>query len=334
VAVFQSSPETFLVEEIPAYLPSGTGEHCFIFLEKRDLTTPEACKRLARALAISERDIGCAGLKDRHAITRQWLSIPAAAEAGLSGLALEGMRVLQHSRHNNKLRTGHNKGNRFTLVLRNVSDGERPQIEARFATLLVEGLPNRFGVQRFGQQKDNAEQGLAILKGERRERDGRKRRFLLSALQSAVFNEVLALRQARGILRKVIEGDVLQKTDTGGVFYTDDPVADQLRFDAGAITTTGPLPGSRVLNPPPGTEAERLETAIAATIGLSREAILAVDHDLPGARRALLVPVTPEVFSDESVEAPLEPQSLRLCFRLPSGSYATTLIEALGVTLC
>jgi tRNA pseudouridine13 synthase len=333
VAVFQSSPETFLVEEIPAYPPSGSGEHCFIFLEKRDLTTPEACKRLARALAISDRDIGYAGLKDRHAITRQWLSIPAAAEAKLSGLDLEGMRVLQHSRHNNKLRTGHNKGNRFTVVLRDVSDEERPRIEAQFAALLTLGLPNRFGVQRFGQQKDNAEQGLAVLKGEKRERDGRKRRFLLSALQSAVFNEVLALRIARGILRMVIEGDVLQKTDTGGVFYTDDPVADQLRLDAGALTTTGPLPGSRVLNPPPGTEADRLESTVAAEHGLSREAIVAaVDHDLPGARRPLVVPVTPEPL--QSVEGPVEPQTLRLCFRLPSGSYATTLIEAIGVTLC
>jgi len=333
VAVFQPSPATFLVEELPAYSPSGAGEHCFVFLEKQDLTTPEACKRLARALSISDRDIGCAGLKDRHAITRQWLSVPAAAEPRLSGLALEGMRILQHSRHNNKLRTGHNKGNRFTVVLQQVSDTERPALLAAYSAILKDGLPNRFGAQRFGQQQDNALQGLAIFNGERQERDGKKRRFLLSALQSAVFNEVLLQRQQDGTVRRVLSGDVLQKTDTGGVFYSDDAAADQLRLDAGAVTTTGPLPGTRVLQPPAGTEAFALESAIAARYGLTAEALKATRHDLPGARRPLVVPVT-EDLPQHDLPDEKTPGTLRLSFQLPSGSYATTLIEAIGATLC
>ena len=108
--------EDFVVDEEPAYLPSGTGDHVFVRIEKRGLATPVAVTQLARALGVKDRDIGVAGMKDRHAVTTQWLSLPppVTPEAALAVIA-EGLRVLEARRHGHKLRTGHVRGNRFRL---------------------------------------------------------------------------------------------------------------------------------------------------------------------------------------------------------------------------
>ena len=74
--VLRTSCEEFFVDEEPAYLPAGAGDHVFVRIEKRGLTTPQAVERIARALSVNARDIGVAGMKDRHAVTRQWLSLP------------------------------------------------------------------------------------------------------------------------------------------------------------------------------------------------------------------------------------------------------------------
>lgn len=327
MARFVSSPDTFLVEELPAYLPTGTGEHTFVWIEKRDLTTWDAVNTLARRLGVAPRDIGCAGLKDKHAVTRQWLSIPRVAPEAALAAGDDQLRVLRAEPHGNKLRTGHLRGNRFEVVLTALAPGEGQQLVERLATLAREGLPNRYGDQRFGRDGDNVTRGIALLRGERRERDARRRRLWLSSVQSAVFNEVLRARTDGGLLRRVLAGDVLQKAASGGVFVTEDPALDQPRLDAGEIVTTGPMPGGWAKEPPPDTAARALEDAALAAIGVTREE-LASDRDLPGTRRPLLVPVTDAA----AVEPPApDATSLRITFALPAGTYATVLIEALGV---
>src|SRR5690242_15079779 len=114
---FVPSPETFVVEEIPAYEPSGEGEHTYVWIEKRGLTTMDAVKRLARALDTDARDIGYAGLKDRNAVTRQWISVPRVEPERVLAIAEPDLRVLAAKRHGNKLRTGHLRGNRFEVVV-------------------------------------------------------------------------------------------------------------------------------------------------------------------------------------------------------------------------
>ena len=329
MARFVSSPETFLVEELPAYLPAGTGEHTFVWIEKRDLTTWDAVNTLARRLGVEPRDIGCAGLKDKHALTRQWLSIPRVTPQAALAAGDDQLRVLRAELHGNKLRTGHLRGNRFEVVLTDLAAGEGQRLVERLATLAREGLPNRYGEQRFGRDGDNVTRGIALLRGQRRERDARRRRLWLSSVQSAVFNEVLRARAEAGLLRRVLAGDVLQKAASGGVFVTEDPAQDQPRLDAGEIVTTGPMPGGWAKEPPPDTAARVLEDAALATIGVTREE-LAAGRDLPGTRRPLLVPVTDAA----AVEAPApDATSLRIAFALPAGTYATVLIEALGVPL-
>ncbi len=249
---FTSTPDTFTVEEIPAYAPSGEGTHLFLWIEKRGLTTFDAIARLARALGLAPRDIGYAGLKDRHALTRQWLSLPGVAAERALAMADADLKVLQAVPHPHKLRLGHLRGNRFEVTLTgDATEGEREALRARFEALAASGVPNRFGAQRFGAGGDNAAVGLALLRGERRERDKRRRRLLLSALQSVVFNRALELRAASGDLAQVRGGDVLQKTDSGGLFVTTDPAVDQPRVDRGEVIPTGPLPGGREIRASP-----------------------------------------------------------------------------------
>jgi tRNA pseudouridine13 synthase len=325
LAVFASSPETFLVEEIPAYLPSGEGPHTFLWVEKQGLTTVEAVKRLAAALGVADRDVGYAGMKDRHATTRQWLSVPAVEPAAALAVEVAGCRVHEARRHGNKLRTGHLRGNRFEVVLTEVVAGEAEVIEARLRALGREGLPNTYGAQRFGVAGDNVRAGLALLRGERRERDFRRRKLLLSAVQSEVFNRALGRRAKSGGLLRVRAGDVLQKTASGGLFITEDPARDQARVDAGELVPTGPMPGSREVEPPLESEAGRLENEALAEVGVTRAELAAVGRDLPGARRPVLVRVT--------LEEPaivVEDGRMRLRFSLPAGSYATVVLQAIA----
>jgi tRNA pseudouridine13 synthase len=330
VARFVPSPQTFVVEEIPAYRPGGSGEHCFVWIEKRDLTTVEAARRLARALGVEARDVGHAGLKDRHATTRQFLSLPGVEpERALAFADGEGnLRVLEAARHGNKLRMGHLHGNRFEVVVEELAEGEGDLIEQRLRLLAETGLPNRYGEQRFGAAGDNVARALAVVRGELRERDRRRRFFLLSALQSAVFNRLLELRQERGGLLAVLAGDVLQKRASGGLFVCEDPAVDQPRVLARELVPTGPLPGNREREPPEGTPARALEDEALAAVGVGRHELAALGRDLPGARRPLVVHLDlaePAVVAEGSGR-------LRLRFSLPAGSYATVVMQALGVT--
>ena len=144
-------------------------------------------------------------MKDRHATTRQWLSVPKADPEAAQAIRRPELSVLAAARHPHKLRMGHLRANRFEVVLTGAAtDDEMQALRARFAELAARGVPNRFGDQRFGGAGDNAARGLALLRGERRERDKRKRRLLLSALQSAVFNRALELRAAGGALTRVL----------------------------------------------------------------------------------------------------------------------------------
>ncbi len=329
---FTPTSDTFVVEEVPAYLPSGQGEHTYLWIEKIDLTTFEAVRRIARACDVDARDVGYAGMKDRHATTRQWLSIPRLDPERALALAVDGVRVLDARRHGNKLRTGHLHGNRFEVVLTGATDGDQSDeraVSARLETLARDGLANRYGDQRFGATGENAAQGLAILRGERRERDQRKRRLLLSAAQSAVFNRYLELRAAGGDareLRRVRAGDVLQKTASGGSFVCTDVAIDQARVDAGEIVPTGPMPGTRVMDPPPDSEAGQLEQRALDDVGATRDDFARAGRDLPGARRPVIVNLE---LGAPAITAEPARGALRVRFGLPAGSYATVAIDCL-----
>jgi tRNA pseudouridine13 synthase len=331
--IFVPSIERFVVEEIAAYPPSGEGEHTYLWIEKRGLTTLEAVRLLASALGVEGRDLGYAGQKDRHATTRQWISVPRVDPERARLIDDPHLRVLAAARHGNKLRIGHLQGNRFEAVVTGPRDDDaRAQITERLQQAATRGLANRFGGQRFGAGGDNAAIGLALLRGQRRDRDHRRRKLMLSAAQSAVFNRCLVLRGAAGgeSLLQVRLGDVLQKTGSGGQFVCSDPAVDQARVDAGELVPTGPMPGGRVMEPPEGTPARALEDQALADVGATRDEFARAGRDLPGARRPVIVRVQPGEPAVSEEPSPVAGQmALRLRFALPAGCYATVVVADL-----
>ncbi|MDQ3262655.1 MAG: tRNA pseudouridine(13) synthase TruD [Myxococcota bacterium] len=313
-------PEDFQVEEQPAYLPNGAGEHLFLWIEKRGVDTPRVARALAAALGIKDREVSYAGLKDRHAITRQFFSVPSTAEEKLPAFSLEGVTVLSARRHQNKLRPGHLRGNIFTLRIREVTDPGAAR--AAFAQLTEEGLPNFFGAQRFGIRGDNAQQGMALLRGEKL--PVRPERFLrklyLSAAQSLLFNQALAARMDAGTWRTALLGDVLKKSDSGGAFVCVDPAVDQPRVDRFEVSPAGPLFGPKML---PATQAvAEAEAALLGPHGLHPSDFMRGGDETLGARRAYRVRLEEPQFLEEG-------RDLVLRFGLTSGSYASGVLEEL-----
>ncbi len=321
------SPEDFVVEEIAAYEPSGEGPHTFVRIEKRGRTTEQVARDLARAAGVAPREIGYAGRKDRHATTTQWFSVPDLPPEAAASLDLPDARVLAAARHGRKLRTGHLRGNRFTITLHGANEEEAAQAIVRLERFAKEGFANRFGAQRYGRDGDNAERGLAVLQGRERARDRREARFLVSALQSAVFDEALRTRTLP--LGEVELGDVAVVEGSGGLFLVEDLAREAERAVRFEISATGPIFGTRAgkRDPAPAGAPAAREAAALRSVGIDPEAPLEPPRGLrlAGGRRALRV--RPSETAGSFGEG-----GLRLGFTLPPGSYATVLLEALGAT--
>lgn len=167
--VIKVQPEDFLVEELPLYEASGTGTHTYALIEKRGIGTREALNRIAGALGVLRKDIGSAGLKDARAVTRQWISIEHVEPQRLEEVSVPAVRVLQTTRHTNKLKPGHLRGNRFVIRLRNpllpLEEAARIVGEA-LQVLTAKGVPNYFGPQRFGNRDDNHWLGKAVIQND------------------------------------------------------------------------------------------------------------------------------------------------------------------------
>lgn len=288
--------EDFVVTEMPLQRPAGAGEHLWLDIEKNGANTVFVAQQLAEAAGVQEWDVGYAGLKDRHAVTRQWFSIylPKGETPDLTLLQHPEFKVLGQSRHVKKLRRGDLQGNRFRIVLRDVA-GNRDAIEANLGAVASHGVPNYFGAQRFGHDGGNVEQGRAMLAREIRVRHPKKKGIYLSAVRSFVFNEVLALRIQQGLWGKTLPGDV---TDEAG-------------------RPTGPLWGrGRVITTD---QAQALENGVA-----ERHATLCdgMEHaGLDQDRRALVA--SPAGMSWEWPQA----DQLVLTFSLPAGTYATSVLN-------
>jgi tRNA pseudouridine13 synthase len=316
------APEDFRVDEVPAYLPSGAGPHLYVRIEKRGRTTRDVLCDLARALGIPERDAGYAGLKDRDAVTTQWLSFPCAKDPDPALLASPGVTVLEVSRHANKLRPGHVRANRFVLAVRG---GDLGRARACAEALAARGMANFFGPQRFGTAGRNAAVGGALLRGERTAETGRAvrdrflRRLSISAYQSELFNRWLAERLEDGLFDAALEGDVLKKLDTGGLFNCEDPGADGARVRAFEVSPAGPMFGHK-LRPAAG-EALAREARLLAAEKIALADFARGGGEAEGTRRAARLRVLVAL-------EPLE-DGYRTSFELPKGSYATVVMREL-----
>lgn len=314
----RSQPEDFVVEEVALYPPLGHGPHTHLWVEKRRRTTDDVLRALAEALDLPRREVGYAGRKDKHAVTRQWFSVPVTDPRRLAGLELDGARILARERHAERLRVGQLRGNRFLLTVREVDEAQGERARENLARLRERGLPNRFGRQRFGRDGKNAERGLTILASERVRGDRRRAWLMISALQGLVFNRVLERRACDGLL----PGDLAVVHDTGDFVLVDDPRAEAGRLAAFEISATGPIFGSKMRSPRGA--ARDLEDAVMAELGLPARGPRRPPRGvrLYGDRRPLRV-------RPANARANREAGSLRLGFELPAGSYATVLLEEL-----
>jgi tRNA pseudouridine13 synthase len=324
---FRSRPEDFVVDEIAAYEPCGEGDHLFVHFRKTGLNTAYAVRQLAEALGLDGRNAGTAGMKDRHAVTTQTASFPFAADRDpneVLALSLAGIEVLASVRHRNKLKTGHLRGNRFRIVLRGLDDDMFAHGDTELARIRANGVPNAFGPQRFGRAGDNAERALEFVRGDKRPPHNKKqRRFLFSALQSKLFNEVLARRVANGTVATLLGGDLAHKHDTGGLFLvpTEGPEFDDARDRAshGLLSATGPMFGAKMRWPEAEPEVIEREV-LAATLGdiSALEPFKALGK---GTRRPLRLWVDGLAWEPNPAEG-----SLAVSFVLPQGGYATTVL--------
>jgi tRNA pseudouridine13 synthase len=315
----KAEPAHFVVEEVPLYDPVGEGEHMYVCLTREGWTTRALQQRLTSLFDLREVDVGCAGLKDKHARVTQTFSLLLrdVDEATVTYRIQEALpvEVVWAKRHRNKLRRGHLLGNRFRIVVLQPEPEAMEQAEAITRALQEHGLPNFYGTQRFGIDGDNAQRGREVLFG-RGPRERWLKRFLLSAYQAALFNAWLTERIRRGWFERLLTGDIAKKTDTGGLFEVMDAEVELPRFQRREITYTGPIYGARMrwASGEPG-ELERmvLERAEVTTEMLRRAR-------LDGSRRPARL-----YLNDLSIEP--HPDGLLFTFTLPKGAYATTVLR-------
>lgn len=315
--VIRSTDDDFEVEELLGFEPSGQGEHLYLWIEKRDNNTQWVAGQLARWADLRPQDVGYAGLKDRRAVTRQWFSLwsPGRELPDPQALALPGVRVLRALRHDRKLKRGMHLGNRFRLVLRQLTPCAA--LEGRLEAIARAGVPNYYGEQRFGIGGGNLDGAEQLLSGGRRVKDRNRRGLLLSAARSYLFNQVLAERVRLQNWNAYLDGDRLMLAGSTNLLSLEESATAAARVARAELHPTAPLWGrGRALVEG---DSLALETAILAPFaswmdGLERAG-------LTRERRAL------RLLPDGMRWQWLDAESLAISFLLPPGTFATSVLR-------
>jgi tRNA pseudouridine13 synthase len=337
--VFNSSARDFTVEEIPLYEFTGEGEHLVLKVIKKEFTTWQMLDIISNHIGIRRRDIGYAGLKDKHAMTIQYISLPSKFEAQIEHFSHEKIKILSTTRHNNKIRVGHLKANRFKIRLKKVLGVQKDKLDSVLKWIEKNGVPNYFGKQRFGIDGNNWEEGKRLCEGRVKMRDRKKREFLMGAYQSYLFNNWLSKRMELNLLLekfseseaeelmgleksslngtkrqanffKLLEGDMMMHYPYGRLFYVEELLKESKRFESRDVAPTGLLPGKK----------SKVALGVAGKI----EAPFAEALSLNGTRRYAWIQVTE--ISKKYIE---ERAHYELSFVLPKGSYATNVLDVL-----
>lgn len=335
--VFKQSKDDFVVTELPLYDFSGEGEHLILKIRKKDLATWDAIEILAQFLNCSTREFGYAGLKDKNAMTVQSISIHRKFEEALNNFEHENIKILEKTYHNNKIKVGHLKGNKFFIRLKRVGLVEKRKIEEAISSIANYGIPNYFGFQRFGIEGDNYKKGKDIIDGKLKERNRNLKQMYINAYQSFLFNKWLSKRieisklvdafEPKEIYEKLnlpldvvkrmkkqkhpfklITGDLLSHYPYGKIFNIEDLETESDKFLARDRVPTGLLCGSRV------------KKSIDLAYEIEKEFDEKVQQE-DGARRFAWI--FPEDLESNYKE---EKNWMEIQFYLPKGSYATEVI--------
>jgi len=308
-------------EQLP-FLPCGEGEHLFIHIRKTGANTVFVARELAKYFKVKEQLVSYAGLKDRFAVTEQWFGVhvPGKKEYDLTDLIIEGVEVLSYKRHNKKLRTGALTGNRFELILRDVT--ELKVLHERWEKIVEQGVPNYFGEQRFGIDGGNIDSALALFSGTK-VKDKKKRGMYLSAARSFIFNDIINERIKQNIFSQIQVGDVVMLAGTQSVFSIDE-IDETIKKRLGDkdidITAAMWGAGELMTNAQPKQFEQKIaENHSEFTQGLPR-------FGLKQERRRIRLVVKDadiEVLTTDLVPA------VKISFSLSAGSYATTVLREL-----
>ncbi|MGV6808827.1 MAG: tRNA pseudouridine(13) synthase TruD [bacterium] len=344
--VIRQQAEDFRVDEIPSIQPSGSGEHIWLKVRKVNTNTDWLAGQLARIANIKKRDVGYAGLKDRHAVTTQWFSLYLSESKTHSApnsphispslpnwaahLPPE-VSILEETRHTRKLRTGTLHGNQFDVLIRDcqplaptAAPSYSPSsihlptlLNERLALLTQQGVPNYFGEQRFGKGLSNIHSASAWFAGEFEPKKRHLQSVYLSAARSWLFNQMVAARIAQQTYSSLLAGEVFMLAGSHSWFY--EPLSDDLcqRYQQGDIHPTAALWGK-------GPLASRaiiadLEQHIAQQYSLLARGL--EQQSLTQDRRAIRLMLNDLQHSWQS------PQQLRLRFSLPAGAFATAVLK-------
>ncbi|MEA3290186.1 MAG: tRNA pseudouridine(13) synthase TruD [Campylobacterota bacterium] len=336
---FKQSKDDFVVTEIPLYEFSGEGEHLILKIRKKDLSTWDMVSILSDHIGAKSRDIGYAGLKDKNAMTVQYISLHRNFEDKIDAFDHPNIKILEKTYHNNKIRVGHLKGNKFFIRLKRVQPFHKNILEDALGQIALNGMPNYFGFQRFGIDGDNYIKGQEIIEGKRREKNRKLKQMFINAYQSYLFNQWLSKRieiskiiesfkaseiseklnldenmikdiQKQKHPLKVLKGDVMSHYPYGKIFYCEDLDSESEKFYLKDRVPTGLLSGKK--------------TKLAVDDALKFESPFIKETKEDGARRFAWI--FPQNISSEYKE---EKAWFELGFELPKGSYATELISEL-----
>lgn len=320
-SVLRARPEDFAVDELLDIPLSGAGEHLWLKVRKRGFNTDQVAQQLARAAGVPRRQVGYAGMKDRHAVTTQWFSLHLPGRDAPADWNLPpGIEVREAQRHSRKLQTGALTGNRFRIVLRDCA-GDAAVLRQRIETIRRTGVPNYFGEQRFGRGGENVERARAMFAAGGRARDRHLQGIYLSAARALLFNAVLAERVRAGTWNAILPGEAVMLAGSRSFFVADDIDASlQQRLQDGDIHPSGPLWGRGEL--PARAAVQELELAVAAAHADLVRGLEAAG--LRQERRALRL--LPGQLVCESLDA----RSWQVSFSLPAGCFATALLRELA----
>lgn len=316
-AGFKTSPEDFVVIEQLGFEPDGEGEHLWLNIRKRNLTTEAVIADLARLLSIPRRDIACSGLKDKQAITEQWFSLPWPIKKPLPEVSGSSWQLLRMQRHGKKLRRGVHKENAFEITLRDL-EGDISRLEARLNEIIRTGFPNYFGEQRFGRDGQNVEKALALFSGKLTCKPF-QRSIYYSAVRSHLFNAYLHERVKQQNWNQALAGDVFNLQGSNACFSQQEIDQDIVqRLHTLDIHPCGPLPGKGASGLTQ--EAARLQEMINERYPMFCQGLL--QAGIETATRPLRAVV-------KSLNWRTDNNKGLLSFQLRSGTYATALLREL-----
>lgn len=319
-ACLKQVAEDFQVDEVLDIPLSGAGEHLWLWVEKRNLNTEDAARRIARAAGVPLKVVSYAGLKDKQALTRQWFSLhlPGKSDPDLSAAEGDDLRILERNRHSRKLQRGAHSSNGFILRLTQLQ-ADRAQLEQRLQQIAAGGVPNYYGLQRFGFDGNNLHEARHwAAQGSVPEQRNRRSR-VLSAARSWLFNQVLARRVAEGCWNRALPGDLLAFTDSRSHFAAGEAECSDPRLAALDLHPTGALLGSGELGVT-GAPA-LLEQQLVAEEAQLVQWLASVD--LQQERRILRLPIAGLTWHYPA------PDILQLQFVLPAGCFATVVVREL-----